>query len=67
MYHNHHQEQFAKIAQNKKLKKFKGKIKKINYISFAKEIEMEDNNNISENYIDNNGKDRIIKEIEKLF
>ena len=65
--HNHHQEQFAKIAQNKKLIKFIEKIKKINYISFAKEIEMEDNNNISENYIDNNGKDRIIKEIEKLF
>ena len=66
--HNNHQEKFAKIAQNRKLIKYVGKIENMDFLSFIRDIQANDELIVnSSDQIDNKGKERIIKEIEKLL
>lgn len=66
--HNSHQERFAKIANEKKLIKYIGRITNINFDMLINDININDTTiNTSTSSIDNKGKKRIVREIEKLL
>ena len=67
--HNNHQEIFAKIAQNKKLVDFVGRVDKINFKIIKTKL-YRNLSNLSKKHqklIDNKGKGRILEEIEKIL
>lgn len=66
--HNYHQEKFARMSESKKIVYYLGRVKNVNFSALLKTIECEKGiyNNL-ENKIDNLGKTRIIREIEKLL